>query len=142
VGQYSMQFNSWNLFEGALASSKKNMKLKLGSDWGHRISQDGEIDVPCIGVDDLLENQFASNSMPFILKIDIEGGENDVFSQENSWLEKFPLLIIEPHDWMLPFSGSSRSFMKAVVRFDFDIVMHGENIFFFNRKLLQGFIDV
>jgi hypothetical protein len=50
-----------------------------------------------------------------------------------------PLLIIELHDWMLPFAGSSRGFLRAIASLDFDVVHRGENIFCFNRRLLLSY---
>ena len=37
-----------------------------------------------------------------LIKIDIEGGESELFEKNIEWIEKFPLIIIELHDWMLP----------------------------------------
>ena len=77
------------------------------------------------------------NTNPLILKIDIEGGEDALFEGDTSWLSKFPLVIIELHDWMLPFSGSSRNFIRAIGQHDFDFIHRGENIFLFNRSILN-----
>ena len=79
------------------------------------------------------------NLAPFILKVDIEGAEADLFSEPTDWLDQFPLVAIELHDWMFPFSGSSRSFLKAMASHDFDFVHRGENIFCFNRGLLKRY---
>jgi hypothetical protein len=37
---------------------------------------------------------------------------------------------------MLPFAGSSRNFIKAVAKYEFDFIHKGENIFLFNRGIL------
>jgi FkbM family methyltransferase len=66
---------------------------------------------------------------PFLLKIDIEGGEKDLFSHSREWVQQFPIIIIELHDWMLPGQGTSRSFLKAIAPLDRDFVFFGENIF-------------
>ncbi len=86
----------------------------------------------------ILEHDFIHGTFPYIFKIDIEGGEADLFNGNTDWMDKFPLIIIELHDWMLPFSGSSRSFIKAVAKYDFDLVHKGENIFLFNRRILAA----
>jgi len=75
---------------------------------------------------------------PLIFKIDIEGGEDNLFSADTSWMGRFPLIIIELHDWMLPFSGNSRNFIRAVAQGEFDMVYKGENIFLFNREILSS----
>jgi FkbM family methyltransferase len=66
---------------------------------------------------------------PFLIKIDIEGAERDLFSRSREWISKFPILIIELHDWMLPGEGTSRAFLEAIAPLDRDFVYFGENIF-------------
>jgi FkbM family methyltransferase len=66
---------------------------------------------------------------PFLIKIDIEGAEKDLFSRNSEWISKFPILIIELHDWMLPGQGTSRAFLEAIAPLDRDFVYSGENIF-------------
>ena len=41
------------------------------------------------------------------------------------------LIIIEPHDWMLPGEGSSASFQKALAKYDWELLIKGENLFYF-----------
>ena len=74
---------------------------------------------------------------PFICKIDIEGGEANLFKCNYSWLERFPLVIIELHDWLLPGESNSRNFLKAALEFDF--VYRDENLFCFNNALLTKY---
>jgi FkbM family methyltransferase len=81
-------------------------------------------------------SSFDANYFPFLLKIDIEGGEDIVFSKDAPWLDLFPLVIIELHDWMLPFQNSSRSFYRNISVYNFDILSQGENTFCFNKRLL------
>ncbi len=42
------------------------------------------------------------NSRPFIAKIDIEGFESELFSQNTDWVRLFSIIVIELHDWLLP----------------------------------------
>jgi len=93
--------------------------------------------VKSICVPTILSNAHSINTKPLILKIDIEGGEDALFSSDASWLRLFPLVIIELHDWMLPFSGSSKNFLRAISQFEFDFIFKGENIFLFNRDILN-----
>ena len=67
---------------------------------------------------------------PFILKCDIEGGEDRLFASNTSWAAKFPLLIIELHDWLFPGMGYSKNFLKLVSNLEGDFVHSGENIYF------------
>lgn len=105
------------------------------SSWGFRVGEQGDYTVDVIAVDQLLESA-AAEHLPFILKIDIEGGEQSLFDAECSWLAKFPLVVIELHDWMLPGTGSSNTFLRNLCRHNFDILCRGENMFCFNNSML------
>ena len=74
-----------------------------------------------------------------VVKIDIEGGEKRVFADGAPWLERTPMLIIELHDWMLPGEGTSTGFRRAIAQHDFEVVLRGENVLCFNRRLLGNF---
>jgi FkbM family methyltransferase len=69
-----------------------------------------------------------ANGVPFIAKIDIEGFENDLFSSNLDWLEEVKVVFIEPHDWMLPESRTSRAFQRAMGERDFDILLRGDSL--------------
>ena len=71
-----------------------------------------------------------SEVVPFIVKIDIEGFEEDLFSNNTEWVEKFTLIIIETHDWMLPKQANSHNFLKVISKHRRDFIHYrGENIF-------------
>jgi FkbM family methyltransferase len=61
--------------------------------------------------DILLEEQV---NIPFLIKIDIEGFESDLFSQGTEWIDRFPVLLIELHDWMLPGELVTNNFLKEI----------------------------
>ena len=67
---------------------------------------------------------------PFILKIDIEGYEDNLFEKNYDWLNNFKIIIIEIHDWMIPNKAISSNFFNAVSQLDKkrDIIISGENI--------------
>ena len=83
------------------------------------------IDMVC--VESLLSNY--PDYFPFIIKIDIEGFEKELFSGNVSWVDKFPIIIIETHDWMLPKMANSQSFLKVISNRNRDFIHRGENIF-------------
>ena len=66
---------------------------------------------------------------PFIVKIDIEGGERTLFSQNTDWIDLFPLLIIELHDRIFPESANSATFLRAIASRDRDFLYRSQNIF-------------
>ena len=66
---------------------------------------------------------------PFIVKIDIEGFESELFACNTDWINEFPILIIEMHDWLFPGQSTSANFLKAISQLDRDFVYLGENVF-------------
>lgn len=108
------------------------------SSWGFRVGEQGGYPVEVVTVDALLE-RCKPDSTPFILKIDIEGGEQSLFDTESPWLARFALVIIELHDWMLPGSGSSNNFLRRLAEHNVDVVQRGENLFCFNNSLLASY---
>ncbi len=68
-----------------------------------------------------------------LLKIDIEGAEKELFSENyESWLPLTKVLIIELHDNMK--KGSSTSVFKAISRYNFSFSMKHENLVFTNEN--------
>lgn len=101
--------------------------------WGYRIDVNTPGDVPLITMNDLLEEAEAQRLRPFILKLDIEGSEKEVFAGSPSWIDEFPLIIVELHDWMFPGEANSRNFLEAISQRDRDFVFVGENVFSFRN---------
>lgn len=65
-----------------------------------------------------------------ILKIDIEGSERELFDMNfEKWLKITKVLIIELHDGLKP--GASKSFFKAVSKYDFHMSRKNENLIFY-----------
>lgn len=103
----------------------------------YRVGAQGNKAVPAYSVPSILA-RYDERFVPFILKIDIEGGETELFSGEAPWLDRFPLVIIELHDWMLPHQAVSRNFFRNLVALDFDVLNYGENTFCFNNRILAS----
>jgi FkbM family methyltransferase len=97
--------------------------------WGFRVDPGAPGDLEFVSVDGLIEAPANAGLVPFIIKIDIEGFERDLFAANTGWIDRFHLLVVELHDWMLPSQASSRAFLQAVSRFDRDFLFRGENVF-------------
>ncbi|HLY57806.1 MAG TPA: hypothetical protein VKS60_19745 [Stellaceae bacterium] len=51
-------------------------------------------------------------------------------SGRSDWLDEVEVIFIEPHDWMLPGSGSSLAFRRAIAPRDFEVLIRGENLIY------------
>jgi FkbM family methyltransferase len=105
------------------------VKNPASANWSFRteLNQDGEIQM--ISVPTLLKESPCQEVAPFISKIDIEGFEDNLFSSNTEWVNEFPLVIIELHDWMLPDSANSQNFLKCISLYKRDFVFRGENVY-------------
>jgi FkbM family methyltransferase len=80
--------------------------------------------------------ELAAGSTPFILKIDVEGAEDGLFDRDPATFSRFPIVIVELHDWMLPRMRTSTSFVRWHVWEDRDLAVRGENLFSISNTLL------
>jgi FkbM family methyltransferase len=87
------------------------------------------VEVEAITVDSLVERFRAEGCEPFIAKLDIEGAEGELFAGNVGWVDEFPLISVELHDWLFPGEGTARNFLKAVADRDRDFVYLDENVF-------------
>jgi FkbM family methyltransferase len=85
-------------------------------------------EVDMVTISTLLASKPDQYYVPFILKIDIEGGEQSLFESDYSSINRFPLIIIEPHDWLLPGEGSSLPFFRFHAAAGREFSMKHENI--------------
>jgi FkbM family methyltransferase len=117
---------------GAIAAASGRVRVVDAGEgfWGYRTqsAERGEAGVRSVTVPQIYET-YGSECFPFIAKIDIEGGERDLFSRNAEWVRHTPLLIVELHDWLLPSQGSSLPFLRCVARLDRDFVYIGEDVY-------------
>jgi len=114
-------------FGSILSKKVENNSYQISS------SSDGEILITSIN--ELLKKYDKNYYFPYILKIDIEGYESDLFSKNCEWINSFPIIIIELHDWMMPRGRTSFNFLNAIAPLDRDFLCLGENIFSISNQV-------
>lgn len=100
-----------------------------------RLTRTGPPFVRCYPISEIIE--MAGGADPLIVKIDIEGAEAEMFSSNTEWVSRTGLIIIEPHDWMLPFQRTSVSLWSCMIRECFDVIPLNDNLFCFNHRLIS-----
>lgn len=110
------------LVEAAVASHTGSVGLiDTGRNCGFQVDPNASGgSIPLVTVNDLLAD--AGDATPFIIKIDIEGFEEDLFSGQLEWIDRFPVLFIELHDWMLPEKRVAHNFIKAMAARDRELI--------------------
>jgi len=108
----------------------KNQKLGISNEsankWAFRVEQtnSGEF-VQAITISEIL--YMAKNKVIDILKLDIEGAEFELFSQEyDSWIDRVHIIMIELHDYIHP--GCSDALEKATSGLSFKRYLISEHL--------------
>ena len=85
-----------------------------------------------ITINQILKEKKNENFHPFLIKIDIEGHEKDLFNSNTEWFDKFDIVIIEIHDWMIPGKSISKGYLNEIVssmkKNNRDTIIRGENL--------------
>jgi FkbM family methyltransferase len=72
-------------------------------------------------------NEHAADFDYGILKLDIEGAEKGIFSNNpETWIDEFELIFVEPHDWIYP--GTEKTIRDVAKSNNKEIDKIGENI--------------
>ncbi len=71
-----------------------------------------------------------SNGELFIVKVDIEGFESDLFDSNTAWIDYAFVVYVEPHDWLFPGKRTSRTFQRELSSRNFEIFIHRENLIY------------
>lgn len=69
-----------------------------------------------------------------IFKIDIEGAEKEILTENTSWIGQTRILIIELHDRKKP--GCTPAFFEAFSKGNFECHPFGQNFLLFNKDLI------
>ena len=136
-----LAFPQVTVVEAALGS-REGLASIMNADaasWGFCTSRAPNGSIPVITIEGLRAS--VRDGELFLVKLDIEGFEADVFAENTEWLDVVSLVIIEPHDWMLPERRTSRCFQREFAKRDFDVLIMGENLVYVRRGATEcGFL--
>jgi len=127
------RFKNIHAYRKAVWHRKELLSLsekKAGAEWSQNVSSMTDDDsnlekIESITINDLMNDHDLQN-IDF-LKIDIEGAEAELFSENTEWLNKVKVMAIELHDFMK--LNSSNNFFKAMAKYpSFKHSISGENI--------------
>jgi FkbM family methyltransferase len=124
----------------ALWSHDHGVDLRFGShhSWSNFVSErqpstDNEF-TPSVRLDQLV----GTNERVLLIKLDIEGSERDVCATSREVLRSSPVIIIEPHDFMLPGKACLAPLLSALADQDRDTLISGENLVFLDRATITA----
>lgn len=116
-----------------LSSSRGRLKVSNpdAEEWAFRTEATHEEGgIPSVTISDIYRQECDPGAaFPFIVKIDIEGAEADVFARGTDWFQKTPMVIVELHDWLMPKQGTTAGFLKCITGQPRDFITANENVF-------------
>lgn len=86
-------------------------------------------------IPDILGLHSPDKYTPYLIKIDIEGYEAELFSCNTEWVKEFPLLVIELHDWFMKQTASSANFLLTVAPLKRDFVLQRDVVWSLSNDL-------
>ena len=125
-------YDKIKIINSAVASKNLNYKVISKKDpRAHRIKyKKGKKENITMTINQILKLE--KNFTPYIIKIDIEGFEKELFKENIEWMDKFKIIIIEIHDWMLPSKSISSNFIRSLAKTSSkskrDLIIKGENL--------------
>jgi FkbM family methyltransferase len=125
----------------AIGSSNGSAFLSddIGKGMGYRVVEHPtDIPIRVLTVKDLISEYDPNIYTPFLLKVDIEGAEKDLFSGDTSVIDSFPVIIMEPHDWLHPGAAISQPFFRYHVASGREFSMKYENVGSLDLKRLTS----
>ncbi len=134
-----LQLSNITLVEGAIGAEAGHVTLvntQTESNAIRTIRGDSGAGVQIYTVPDLL--RMVEGGKLFIVKIDIEGFESDLFSKNVDWVGSPEVIIIEPHDWLLCGKQTSAGFQKVLGGIGSGLFIQGENLVYVNQRVWQS----
>jgi FkbM family methyltransferase len=97
--------------------------------WSIRTTRSADGEVPVCTIPQIILDEQTAGSL-FLVKVDIEGFENDLFASNIEWLDDAEVVIIEPHDYMFAGEGRCRNFLRELGSRSFEILISGNNLIY------------
>jgi FkbM family methyltransferase len=109
-----------------------------GAAWGYQTSEKpSAIQVDMLSLKTTVSSKSADDFALFILKIDIEGAEKDLFSPDSfATFHSFPIIIYESHDFFMPAKRTSSPFFRFHAEMGRDFLFGYENVFSFDMPTI------
>ena len=121
-----------NILHAAIGSERGAVEIKNpeANKDSFRVNADvnpGKDSVEMITISDI--EKLYPEAIPFIVKIDIDGFEDELFSKNTEWMKEFYLITLEIHDWMLPGKAVSKNFFREHSKESRDCYLRGDMVF-------------
>jgi len=116
------------VLDAAIGSEEGFVSIcNVGESWAVQTTR-SDSGLKVVTIEDSLRD--IDDGVLFIVKIDIEGFESDLFSRNTEWMDSACAIYMEPHDWLFPGKRTSRNFQREISCRDFEVFIRGENLIY------------
>ncbi len=91
--------------------------------------------VTCVTVNEIYDNN-AQDTLPFIVKLDMEANGAGLFAANTEWVGRTPILIVVLHDGLIPGTVNSRALIEYIANLNRDFVYLRDVVFSVDRDLI------
>lgn len=105
-----------------------------GGEWAFQVVSSDKGDIEAVTIAQI-ESEHA-DCRPFLVKIDIEGSEYGLFKSGAEWADDVPVIVLEPHDSLDPWQGTTDVVLHVLMRRPRDYLVQGEYIYVLTKKSL------
>jgi FkbM family methyltransferase len=101
-----------------------------GEEWGFQTERDVAGNIPVVTIDNLVAAQGPCAEL-FMVNVDIEGFESDLFAKNTDWLKQVSVLIVKPHCWLSADAAPVTTTMQeAVAGQGFHLLSAGDHLIY------------
>jgi FkbM family methyltransferase len=106
------------ILDAAIGSTPGHASVSRDESWAIQTER-VEHGVRIVTIDDAVA--VAGGGELFIVKVNIEGFERDLFAENLDWLTRAHAVLVEPHDYLMPGHFVSGPLQKAMAAHDFEL---------------------
>lgn len=96
-----------------------------------RTERDTGGDVRVVTVPEIIDKHSADCAL-FVVKVDIEGFESDLFAHDTGWVGETSVLYVEPHDYLFPGQAVTAGLQAAAVEQGLELLVSRGNLVYVN----------
>ena len=110
-----------------------------GGHWGYQTGKE-QTDKPIriVSLSSLIKANTNDAVIPFMLKIDVEGAEKELFGPSLETIAAFPVIVIETHDFYMPGARTASPFFRFHADTGRDFLFSHENVFSIDMDALRA----
>lgn len=124
--------------QAAVSDRETFVSLMNASDepWAWETKESTQGDVQTVTIPELASRN--AHGALFIVKVDIEGFEVQLFRSNVEWVAETAVVVFESHDGLFPWRGTAHAMLTALSKQRREYLQRGENTFSISHSLIRA----